>query len=123
MFPFYPYRNFGFNDTVGLVSFEESGGGVRPYSKRLQNTMDLEARKLIADAYQRTEALLHEHGDALEQMAQALLKKETLNYADVEELLGAPPHGKKHLVSPADYERELRNQAAMGEKGAEGKAV
>ena len=47
-------------------------------------------------------------------MAEELLKRETLNYDDVEKLLGPPPHGKKHLVSPADYERQLREQADLG---------
>ncbi len=39
------------------------------------------------------------HKDNLKLMAEALLAKETLNYDDVEKLLGPPPHGKKHLVS------------------------
>merc|ERR1712038_1920928 len=38
---------FGFNEKVGLVSFEEQGGR-RPYSKKLQNNMDVEARKLVS---------------------------------------------------------------------------
>ncbi len=47
-------------------------------------------------------------------MAEELLKKETLNYDDVEKLLGPPPHGKKSLVSPADFERQLNEQAEVG---------
>jgi ATP-dependent Zn protease len=50
---------FGFNEVVGPVSFENGkGGGKRPFSKRLAATMDLEAKKLIAEAYARTEQLL-----------------------------------------------------------------
>merc|ERR1712072_424594 len=70
-------KYFGFNDKIGLVSFEESGV-TRPYSNALQNNMDVEARKLVAQAHEKTEALLKEHHNALEIMAQALLKKETL---------------------------------------------
>merc|ERR1719228_943513 len=40
-------RNFGFNSTVGEVSFELTGAE-KPYSKKLAATMDLEARNLIA---------------------------------------------------------------------------
>merc|ERR1711884_348668 len=65
-------REFGFNDQVGLVSFDMSGGGKKPYSKRLAATMDLEARKMIGSAYTRTEELLLEHKDKLEIMAQRL---------------------------------------------------
>ena len=54
-------QQFGFNDVVGLVSFEQGqgGGGKRPFSKRLAATMDHEARKLIAEAYQKTETVLN----------------------------------------------------------------
>ena len=79
--------------------------------------MDLEARKLIAESYRLTQEVLREHREALEKMAEALLVKETLNYDDIEALLGPPPHGKKALVSPADYEKQLREQAAMAEEG------
>ena len=111
---------FGFNDTVGLLSFEQNEGQKQGYSKKLQATMDQEARQLIAQAYQITENVLLEHKDALEKMAQALLEKETLNYDDVEKLIGPPPHGKKHLVSPVDFEQSLNQQSKMGSKKAEG---
>lgn len=39
-----------------------------------------------------------------EQLAQALLEKETLTYEDVEILIGPPPYGKKRLVEPAEFE-------------------
>ena len=100
-------KNYGFNDSVGLVSFEERQGEPKPYSKKLHAKMDLETRKMIAEAYRRTEALLVEHKDKLTLLAEELLKRETLNYADVEALLGEPPHGKKQLVSPVDFEKQI----------------
>ena len=33
------------------------------------------------------------------QIAEALLARETLNYSDLEELIGPPPHGKKMNVA------------------------
>ena len=92
-------REFGFNEAVGQVSFQMDGGP-KPYSKKLAATMDLEARNLISEAYQRTEQCLIEHKDKLEAMAQLLLQKETLNYSDVEALLGPPPFGDKNTVLP-----------------------
>ena len=47
-------QEFGFSDVVGHVSFEKSQGGVKPFSKKLQAAMDLEARQMIAGAYKRT---------------------------------------------------------------------
>ena len=81
-------REFGFNQDVGLVSFDMSAGGRNPYSKRLAATMDLEARKMIAEAYKRTETVLQEHKDKLEILAEKLLEVETLNYDDVVALIG-----------------------------------
>ncbi len=42
-------RNFGFNENVGLLSFEETDAatGKKPFSKRLQATMDYEARQVL----------------------------------------------------------------------------
>merc|ERR1712112_248177 len=104
-------REFGFNEQVGLVSFDLSGGGKKPYSKKLAATMDLETRQMIAEAYKRTEMIL------LEIKAQKLLEVETLNYNDVVALIGPPPFGKKNLISPIEYEQSLKNQSELGEQG------
>lgn len=51
---------------VGLVSFpEQKGIGKSPFSKTLKNLIDLEARKLIANAYYKTEGILRENNDKL----------------------------------------------------------
>ena len=113
-------KYFGFNDKVGLLSFDESGGGKKPYSKKLQALMDQEARQMIAEAYKKTEYLLLEHKELLEKMAVELLERETLNYDDVEQLIGPPPHGKKHLISPVEYENSIRRQSEIGKNEAAG---
>lgn len=62
-------REFGMNKYVGLISFTEQEIkelGKRPFSKKLQALIDEEARKLIFQAYKRTEQLLIEHKDKLE---------------------------------------------------------
>jgi ATP-dependent Zn protease len=46
-------QEFGFSDVVGHVSFEKSQG-VKPFSKKLQTAMDLEAKQIIAKAYKMT---------------------------------------------------------------------
>ena len=47
------------------------------------------------------------------QLAESLLKYETLNYDDVVKLIGPPPHGKKRLIEPVEFEASV-NQAASG---------
>lgn len=51
------------------------------------------------------------------QLAEELLKKETLNYADVEKLLGPPPHGQKRLVDFAEFDLPLKSETNTSEKG------
>jgi spastic paraplegia protein 7 len=48
-------------------------------------------------------------------LAETLLKKETLNYDDVEKLIGPPPFGKKRLIGPEEFEQSV-NKAAEEEK-------
>ena len=60
----------------------------RTPKQRLAATMDHEARQLIASAYLRTEECLRDNMDRLERLAEALLQRETLNYDDVEAILG-----------------------------------
>ncbi|GLV42688.1 Paraplegin [Carabus blaptoides fortunei] len=107
-------RELGMNETVGLISFSEQEIkelGRRPYSKRLASVIDEESRKLIYRAYLRTEEVLTENKDKLKLLAESLLQKETLNYNDVELLLGPPPFGKKRLIEPADFEASLGKTA------------
>lgn len=106
-------REYGMAETVGLLSFPEAQtneSGRRPYSKKLANLIDFEARNLIARAYKRTEELLLKNKDKLEMLAENLLKKETLNYDDVEALLGPPPFGKKHLIDPNELEEFMKEK-------------
>ncbi|XP_067004008.2 mitochondrial inner membrane m-AAA protease component paraplegin [Anabrus simplex] len=105
-------RQFGMSDIVGLVSFPEERSneiGKRPYSKRLAAVIDTEARQLVASAYIKTEQVLKEHNDKLKMLAEALLAKETLNYDEVEKLIGPPPHGKKRLIDPGEFEESVGN--------------
>ena len=62
------------SEGLGPISFPEEDRnsrefGRRPYSKRLANTMDDEARNIIAKAYKRTEGILVQHRDMLEKVS------------------------------------------------------
>ncbi|XP_069698705.1 mitochondrial inner membrane m-AAA protease component paraplegin isoform X2 [Periplaneta americana] len=111
-------RVYGMSNNVGLISFPEEETkeiGKRPYSKRLTALMDEEARSLVAAAYLKTEQVLKENKDKLELLAETLLKKETLNYDDVEKLIGPPPFGKKRLIGPAEFEESVSKAAGEGQ--------
>ncbi|PNF17073.1 Paraplegin [Cryptotermes secundus] len=110
-------RVYGMSKSVGLVSFPEEETkeiGRRPYSKRLAALMDEEAHKLVTAAYLKTEQVLKENKEKLELLAETLLEKETLNYDDVEKLIGPPPFGKKRLIGPAEFEVSVNKAAEEG---------
>lgn len=54
-------------------------------------------------------------------MAEALIQRETLNYNDVEALIGPPPHGKKRLIEPADFEASLKKEVSSNDNETESK--
>ncbi|XP_024892769.1 paraplegin [Temnothorax curvispinosus] len=104
---YHQVQQFGMSPAVGLISFEEEHTSTKTkklYSKKLANLMDVEVRRIIGEAYAQTRQLLLDNKDKLDTLAEALLKKETLSYDDVEKLIGPPPYGKKRLVEPGEFE-------------------
>ncbi|XP_068622297.1 mitochondrial inner membrane m-AAA protease component paraplegin isoform X2 [Battus philenor] len=100
---------YGMSPEVGLVSFPDKERGKSPFSNKLKNLIDLEARKLIANAYYRTEDILKKNEAKLINLAEELLKKETLNFEDVKAILGPPPFPRKKFIDPVEFENNLKN--------------
>lgn len=105
----------------------------RSYSKAMGNLIDNEARKIVAQSYQKTEQLLKDNADKLSkvnhpfatmqsrsahsfslfsielQLAEALLERETLNYEDVVELIGEPKYSAAtRKVEPVEFEESIK---------------
>ena len=87
--------DYGMNDEVGHLSYgqftKDNPMAPRPYSDKTAQTIDREVRKLVDRAYARTEQILLQHKEGLEQVAQLLLKKEVINQEQVREILGPRP--------------------------------
>lgn len=82
----------------------------KPYSNDLSNTIDLESRKIITDAYFYVENILKMNRDKLVTLAEALLKQETLNYDQVVELIGPPKYeSAKRKIDPVEFEQSLNS--------------
>eukprot|EP00092_Neocalanus_flemingeri_P037046 GFUD01040331.1.p1 GENE.GFUD01040331.1~~GFUD01040331.1.p1 ORF type:complete len:503 (+),score=215.44 GFUD01040331.1:3-1511(+) len=90
---------FGMNEAVGNVSFEQPQQGEmvfdKPFSEHTAQLIDEEAKKLISSAMDRTMELLTEKKDLVEKVALRLLEKEVLNREDMIELLGPRPFKEK----------------------------
>jgi cell division protease FtsH len=85
---------YGMNKNVGNVSFNDPQGEFgfgKPYSDKTAEMIDIEVRNLISTVYDETIAMLTEHRDDLEKIAQALLEKEIIFQSDLEDLLGKRP--------------------------------
>jgi len=90
---------FGMNDKVGHVSFEQPKPGEmvfdKPFSEATAQLVDEEAKKLISNAMDRTVNLLTEHKEDVIKVAERLLEKEILGRDDMIELLGPRPFAEK----------------------------
>ena len=86
---------YGMNTKVGNVSFHDAQQEYptsRPYSEETAKLIDEEARQHIEDQYTRAKEVLTEHREALEILAEELLKKEVLFKDDLERLIGKRPY-------------------------------
>lgn len=85
---------YGMNKTIGQLSFKQDGeyaGIQKPYSEFTSRLIDEEVKKIVDDAYEMTRNLLVERRDALEIIAQELLKKEVIFKEDLVRLIGPRP--------------------------------
>ena len=62
------------------------------------NVIDAEARKLVHEAFRKTENLVRDHRRFLDALSSQLLEKEVLTSADVEALIGPCPFPQKQKV-------------------------
>ena len=101
---------YGFNKKIGNVSYYDSTGQrdvsiQKPFSEETGKLIDEEVRKLINDAYQQSKEILQQNKGLLIQVAELLLKKETIFKEDLEGILG-----KRPVNVPAIVEREAENK-------------
>jgi cell division protease FtsH len=95
---------WGMSEKMGMVEYGEHEDYVflgrdisrsRDYSEATAEQIDGEVRKLIDDAYQTAKNILTEHRDKLEAIAKALLEYETLDGAQIKEIM---EHGR--MINP-----------------------
>ncbi len=87
--------SFGMSDLGPIVYNRQQGD---TYSQKMAESIDKEVQKIISSAYDKALALLKQHRDKLEKLAQQLLNKETLYAAEIYELLGIEPREDYRFV-------------------------
>lgn len=113
---------WGMSDKLGLINYESdamkmySFPGEKDYSDKTAEEIDSEIKKITDGAYKKTEELIKTNKDKLENIAQALLKYETLDAEDVKVIL----EGKK-LDKPTVADILAVEQAKNNDKPEEKK--
>ena len=89
-------RDWGMNPRLGFVYYGEDDsrpnmfgefGGAREYSDETARVIDEEVKGLIENLYEETRQLLEANRDKVEQLARTLVKYETLDGSDVEQIM------------------------------------
>jgi cell division protease FtsH len=87
---------YGMSDELGPLTYGEREEMVflgrsiaehRNYSESVARKIDAEVRRLVGVAHDRALKIMEHHRDLLEEMANQLMEKETLNEADVDALI------------------------------------
>ncbi len=95
---------WGMSEAVGPIAVLPADGegpflpGVSATSESTQRLVDEEVRRMVDTAHQEVTSLLSDHRDQLENLAQALLKAETLDASDAYAAAGVPAHLQEPAV-------------------------
>ncbi|WP_067987541.1 ATP-dependent zinc metalloprotease FtsH [Neptuniibacter pectenicola] len=97
---------WGLTDEMGPLLYDEEesdpfnrgyGQGAKPLAEETQRKIDMETRKIIDECYKRAEKILVDNRDILESMCAALMKYETIDSSQIDELMErqpvSPPEG------------------------------
>ena len=132
---------YGMSDVLGPVSYGEDANhqvflgrdlnNQRNYSEEVASEIDKEVRRIMEDAYEACRQIITENRDKLELIANALLERETLTAAELEELMRTgklpdPPQdddhddtGKPAMTPLASAEPASAAQAPAAEEAPE----
>ncbi len=106
-------RSWGMSEALGPLSYAKEEEQVflgreiaqhRDYSEETARKIDAEINKLIMESYERARSVLTEHLDVLHQLAKALLEKETIMGAEMDEIIRQTRPGIELPEKPADKE-------------------
>ncbi len=120
---------FGMSEVLGPITFGRRqdaqvflGRDIardRNYSEEVAYSIDKEVRRLIEDAYEKTETMLRENMDKLHLIANALIEKETLEASELEQLMRDGRITEKPANSDDEPEKTVAAADVISAPGAE----
>jgi cell division protease FtsH len=90
-------KMFGMSESIGMLNYGDDSeqpflgysiASGRDYSDETASKIDAEIKRIIDVAYQETRELLEDHREQLDQVADALLEKETVEREEILRILG-----------------------------------
>ena len=115
----------GMSDRVGPVFFRDSEehpflgremSETRDHSEHTAQLIDEEVGRILREADDRAYRLLEEHRDELERLTEALIEREVLSVAEIEELIGkrlTDDPETDERTAPARRDRRLDRQPVV----------
>jgi len=98
---------FGMSEKVGNISYYDSSGQSeygfsKPYSEKTAELIDLEAKKIIEESYNKAKEVISANIEGLTKLAEQLLEKEVIFSEDLESIFGKRrgDKGKETLEPP-----------------------
>jgi cell division protease FtsH len=98
---------FGMSEKVGNISYYDSSGQSeygfsKPYSEKTAELIDLEAKKIIEESYNKAKEVISANIEGLTKLAEQLLEKEVIFSEDLESIFGKRrgDKGKETLEAP-----------------------
>lgn len=92
---------FGMSDKLPNLSYYDSTGAheysfTKPYSEKTAELIDAEAKRIVAEQYERAKEILRQHADGHRKLADLLLVREVIFAEDLEEVFGPRPWASRH---------------------------
>jgi len=92
---------FGMSDKLPNLSYYDSSGAsdygfTKPYSEKTAELIDAEAKRIVAEQYQRAKEILRQHADGHKKLVDLLLVREVIFAEDLEDVFGARPWASRH---------------------------
>lgn len=116
---------WGMSEKIGPLAVkirEQFGEPVELVSEEMRRLIDKEVKRIITETYNRTKELLSQNMDKLENLARALLEKETLTGEEIDraingELLKEPPEKGDSGTSGGDSEKKEKREGNSSVEG------
>ncbi|GAB1415994.1 ATP-dependent zinc metalloprotease FtsH [Paludibacter sp.] len=92
---------FGMSDKLPNLSYYDSSGNsdfgfTKPYSEKTAELIDSEAKKIVAEQYERAKDVLRKNAEGHNQLAELLLTQEVIFAEDLEKIFGVRPWSSRH---------------------------